>query len=200
MRHQQGTTMAGFIIGLIVGLAIAVIVALFIKGGSPFSDKASKLAELGIPTAEQAADPNRPLYSGKEAARRANQELAKRQSAQDDPLAPLIADIQASSAADNAASASGDAPASEALSTPVAPGTIIYYLQAGAFRAIIDAENTRAKLALLGFDATLSERTTDAGVLHRVRIGPFNQVEDMNQARAKLLDNGIDVAIVRNQK
>ena len=43
-------------------------------------------------------------------------------------------------------------------------------------------------------------KTTDAGVLHRVRMGPFTQVEAMNKVRAKLSENGIDVAVVRNQK
>ena len=76
----------------------------------------------------------------------------------------------------------------------------VYCLQAGAFREMSDAENTRAKLALLGFEAAISDRSTDAGVLHRVRVGPYNGVESMNKARAKLLDSGIDVAIVRNQK
>jgi cell division protein FtsN len=30
----------------------------------------------------------------------------------------------------------------------------------------------RAKLALLGFEANISDRATDTGVLHRVRMGP----------------------------
>jgi cell division protein FtsN len=76
----------------------------------------------------------------------------------------------------------------------------IYFLQAGAFRELSDAENTRAKLALLGFEAAITDRSTDGGVLHRVRVGPYNGVESMNKARAKLLDSGIDVAIVRNQR
>lgn len=76
----------------------------------------------------------------------------------------------------------------------------IYYLQAGAFHDMADAESTRGKLALLGFEAAISDRSTDAGVLHRVRIGPFNQLEAMNRARTKLSENGIDVAVVRNQK
>jgi cell division protein FtsN len=76
----------------------------------------------------------------------------------------------------------------------------VYYLQAGAFRDMSDAEATRAKLALLGFEAAISDRSSDSGVLHRVRLGPFGQVEAVNKARAKLLDSGIDVAIVRNQK
>jgi cell division protein FtsN len=79
-------------------------------------------------------------------------------------------------------------------------GEYVYYLQAGAFRDMSDAEATRAKLALLGFEAAISDRPSDSGVLHRVRLGPYNQVESMNKARAKLLDSGVDVAIVRNQR
>ena len=63
-----------------------------------------------------------------------------------------------------------------------------------------DAESARAKLALLGFEANISDRSTDAGVLHRVRTGPYNSVEAMNKVRAKLSENGIDVAVIRNQK
>lgn len=76
----------------------------------------------------------------------------------------------------------------------------VYYLQAGAFREVADAESARAKLALLGFEASVSDRTTDTGVLHRVRMGPYNQVEAMNKVRTKLSENGVDVAVVRNQK
>jgi cell division protein FtsN len=43
-----------------------------------------------------------------------------------------------------------------------AAGEYIYYLQAGAFRDMSDAENTRAKLALLGFEAAISDRTATA--------------------------------------
>jgi cell division protein FtsN len=63
-----------------------------------------------------------------------------------------------------------------------------------------DAEATRAKLALLGFEAAISDRNSDSGVLHRVRLGPFAHQEAANKARAKLLDSGIVVATVRNQK
>lgn len=75
-----------------------------------------------------------------------------------------------------------------------------YFLQAGAFREAGDAENTRAKLALLGFEARITERPSDTGTLYRVRIGPFTQLETMNRMRSKLTDNGIDAAVVRTAK
>jgi cell division protein FtsN len=76
----------------------------------------------------------------------------------------------------------------------------IYYLQAGAFRNMEEAQSTRARLALLGFEASVTERNTDNGVLHRVRVGPFPDQGAMNRVRARMTENGIDVAVVRNQK
>ncbi|HEU4376477.1 MAG TPA: SPOR domain-containing protein [Telluria sp.] len=215
-HRQQGNTLTGMIIGLIVGLAIAVAVALAItKGSTPFTDKA-KTGKPPEPTAGQVTDPNKPLYGSKDAAREANKHFADKPAAaaaapDADPLAKVIAGLKdpadVKAEAKEARTAAADAPAPHELARVAVARTdaagddkVIYFLQAGAFREVSDAENVRAKLALLGFEAAISDRASDAGVLHRVRIGPFNQVEAMNKARAKLIDGGVDVAIVRNQK
>lgn len=204
-RRQHGNTLTGFIIGLVVGLAIAVVVAIVItKGATPFTDKSGKLGKLGEPTAGQVADPNKPMYGNKDAARQANKEIIERHKPSDDPLGDAVAAMSAG--AKPAAAAAGAAPAAAAAAAPApapAPAAeekITYFLQAGAFRDMDDAENTRAKLALLGFEAAISEKPGDNGSLYRVRIGPFAQADAMNKARSKLLDSGIDVAIVKNQK
>ncbi len=202
LQRQRGNTLTGVIIGLIVGLVIAVIVALVItKGATPFTDKSGKLGKMGEPTAGQAADPNKPLYGNKEAARQANKEITEKVKPADDPLGAAVAamDAPAAKPAPAAAPAPTAAPPAAAAGAPV-EDRVIFYLQAGAFRETTDAENTRAKLALLGFEASISEKANDSGVLHRVRVGPYADVESMNKARAKLIDSGIDVAIVRNQK
>ena len=231
LPRQRGNTLTGVIIGLIVGLIIAVAVALLItKGATPFTDKSGKAGKMNDPSADQIADPNRPLYGNKEAARQANKEIAGKQK-QDDPLGDAVKAMDKPSETPTVvAAAPATAPAAPAAVKPapetrvaevkpapeakladasnVAPKPVVaesvdsvtYYLQAGAFREIDDAENTRAKLALLGFEASISEKPNESGVLHRVRVGPFPQVESMNRARAKLIDSGIDVAIVKNQK
>ncbi|UOD33047.1 SPOR domain-containing protein [Massilia violaceinigra] len=216
-KHQQGNTLTGIVIGLIVGLVIAVAVALAItKGATPFTDKAGKAGKMTEPTAGQAADPNKPLYGNKDAARAANKQITEKPKAatpaEADPLGAAIANMKEKPAPEPApapkpaptqvaaAPVQGTAQNVTPSSAEPADDKITYYLQAGAFREVGDAENTRAKLALLGFEAVISERANDSGVLHRVRIGPFGQVESMNKARAKLVDAGIDVAIVRNQK
>jgi cell division protein FtsN len=203
--RQRGNTLTGIIIGLVVGLAIAVVVALMItKGSTPFTDKSGKLSKMGEPTADQVADPNKPLYGNKEAALKANKEITGKKPS-DDPLGDAVAAMDntaapAPKAAEVKVAPTPPAPAAAAAPEVAAEEKIIYFLQAGAFRDIDDAENTRAKLALLGFEAAISEKTNDSGLLYRVRIGPFQQIENMNKARAKLIDSGIDVAIVKNQK
>jgi cell division protein FtsN len=216
--RQRGSTLTGLIIGLIVGLGIAVAVALTItKGASPFTDKTVKAGRPADPAPGQAQDPNKPMYANRDAAREANKELTEKAAtrtngapaapadarpADADPLGQAIAAMKDATPAkpeaktDTRAAPASPAPAPAAAAT----GDYVYYLQAGAFRDLSDAEATRAKLALLGFEAAISDRTSDSGVLHRVRLGPYNQVEAMNKARAKLLDSGVDVAIVRNQR
>ena len=222
-RRQQGNTLVGIIIGLVIGLGIAVVVALVItKGASPFTDKSGKAGKSAEPTAGQIADPNKPMYGNKEAARDFSKEpreivtptqpAAPAPAPAQQPKAPppdalqeLIGTLKDKPAPKTPAAAPA-APAPQAKAdvkeakADAASDKWIYYLQAGAFHDMSDAESTRGKLALLGFEAAISDRSTDAGVLHRVRVGPFNQLEAMNRARTKLSENGIDVAVVRNQK
>lgn len=228
-RRQQGNTLVGIIIGLVIGLGIAVVVALVItKGASPFTDKSGKAGKSAEPTAGQIADPNKPMYGNKEAAKEAARDFSKEPReivTPTQPVAPAPAPATAQqpkapppdalqeligtlkdkpapktpTAAPAATAPQAKADTKEAKAD-AASDKWIYYLQAGAFHDMSDAESTRGKLALLGFEAAISDRSTDAGVLHRVRVGPFNQLEAMNRARTKLSENGIDVAVVRNQK
>lgn len=224
-RRQQGNTLVGIIIGLVIGLGIAVVVALVItKGSSPFTDKSGRAGKSAEPTAGQIADPNKPMYGNKEAAKEAARDFSREPreiASPTQPAAPAPAPAQQPKAPPPdalqeligtlkdkpAPKTPAAAPAPQARAETKAEAKAdaagdkwIYYLQAGAFHDMADAESTRGKLALLGFEAAISDRSTDAGVLHRVRIGPFNQLEAMNRARTKLSENGIDVAVVRNQK
>ncbi|NVE00857.1 SPOR domain-containing protein [Massilia sp. BJB1822] len=230
VQRQQGNTLVGIIIGLVIGLGIAVVVALMItKGQSPFTDRASKSGKASEPAAGQISDPNKPMYGNKDATREAAKDFAREEAKapvvretpaatpapapavakeapkappQPDPLQQVVDRIEAQNAPKTAAKAPAAGAAAAPAAAPAAAGDEkwVYYLQAGAFREAADAENTRAKLALMGFEATVSDRTTDTGVLHRVRMGPFTQVEAMNKVRSKLSENGVDVAVVRNQR
>ena len=208
--RQQGNTLIGLIIGLVVGLVIAVIVALAItKGGTPFTDKLGKSGKSSEPSANQATDPNQPMY-GKVAKPPATASAppAAVQPSQQDALQQLMANLQPEPTPPKPATRIEPKPATAVNPAAPAPAAraeasddkFVYYLQAGAFRNMTEAENTRARLALLGFEAAVTDRNTDNGLLHRVRVGPFGGLEAMNRTRAKMTENGIDVAVVRNQK
>lgn len=193
-RRQQGNTLIGLIIGLVIGLVIAVIVALAItKGGSPFTDKMGKTGKTSEPTSGQVTDPNQPMY-GKVVkppiAEIPQQQPLPQQPPEQDPLQQLMSNLQPDPAP----------PARPAPKPDAGDDKFVYYLQAGAFRNMDEAENTRARLALMGFEATVTDRNTDNGVLHRVRLGPFGGLDAMNRVRAKMTENGVDTAVVRNQK
>jgi cell division protein FtsN len=215
-NRQQGGTVLGIIIGLVIGLGIALAVALAItKTPMPFTNKMGKPEKAPGANASQISDPNKPLYGNRTPAKEAARDFAKpvpsnapAQAADTAPdgkpavvdLSPppntakkpdaKAAEIKISDGKDDKAAAKTDNPDDKWS----------YYLQAGAVREQTDAENTRAKLALMGVEARISERLSENGTLYRVRVGPFGQLEAMNRVRGKLSDNGVDVAVVRISK
>lgn len=73
-----------------------------------------------------------------------------------------------------------------------------YYLQAGSFKNAEDAENLKAKLAMLGIEAYVqSADLSEKGMWHRVRVGPFTKISDINQARASLLQSGVNANLIK---
>lgn len=70
-------------------------------------------------------------------------------------------------------------------------------LQAGSFQDESDAENLRARLALLGLDASVrSKDIPGKGVWHRVMVGPLNKQEDIDRVKATLQQNGITPTVL----
>ena len=75
-----------------------------------------------------------------------------------------------------------------------------YFIQAGAFRTPEDAEQQRAKLSLIGFQARVTEREQAGRTVYRVRLGPFDRKDDADKAKEKLDGNAIETALVRVQR
>lgn len=73
-------------------------------------------------------------------------------------------------------------------------------LQLGSFASVADAENLKAKLALLGAEAHIQTASVpDKGVRYRVRLGPYKSEDDMNRARSFLKQNNMDGTPMRAQ-
>jgi len=74
------------------------------------------------------------------------------------------------------------------------------YLQLGAFQHENEADNLKAKLALLGIEAKIqSVNVPDKGLVHRVRVGPFGSAAEADRMRGQLKQSGIDAAPVKSE-
>ena len=198
-RRQSGNTLTGIIIGLVIGLSIAVIVALVInKASTPFTNKNGKSDKADIPLT-QMQDPNKPLYGNMDAVSQAAKEVAASKAAENTKPTDALS-AAANAAAPASVAAVSTAPVTAASKPEVADDKYIYYLQVGAFKEVADAESARAKLAMIGVEANVSDKASDNGVLHRVRVGPFDSFDGMNKMRAKLSENSVETAVVRSAK
>ncbi len=193
MKAQRGGFVVGLVIGLLIGLAVALAVALYVtKVPVPFINKVPQR------TADQDAaemqrnktwDPNAGLATKPAARPAAPGGSASPSPAPAAPAAPAVAVVPAPAAA----------PAARAASKPGAP-TLIYFAQAGAFTRSDDAEAQRAKLALLGVDAKLSEREQAGRTVYRVRVGPFDGRAQADAAIDKLQAAGVESTLVRVER
>lgn len=181
-RAGRGGALAGFLVGLVTGLALAVLVAMFVtRAPIPFIDKGGRSpGHIFEPKSlADAPDPNRTLNERGFSV----------------PAGPGGGTSQDTGSASSAVVPGSPDPA--ARSAAAIDGGQQYLLQAGAFRSSPEAENMKVRLALIGFEAQVSDVRVDGRTLYRVRIGPYAQPDAMNRARARLAENGIEVSVVR---
>lgn len=212
MSFQKGGFAMGLVAGLLIGLALALGVALYItKAPVPFVNKVpQRTAEQDKAETERNRDwdPNAAL-GGKAAARAASAAASgaaatlppfpASAAAATAPVAPA-ASAPAKPARDPAAILAGEAPASAARSTGAAPEPFVYFVQAGAFTRNEDAEQQRAKLAMVGHTAKITEREQAGRMMYRVRLGPFPSRNEADGLQVKLQEQGIESQIVRVEK
>jgi len=222
---QRGGFIIGMVIGLLLGLSIALGVALYVtKAPNPFVTKVPA-RQPGQDAAETERnrnwDPNSAL-AGKNPAPLAASTPAAGPGGVLPPIAalpptltpPTVIDpavpgasaarpttrpAAGASAPTGVAAASAPSPrASQALAAGTDPFS--YFVQAGAFARSEDAEQQRARLAMLGVESRLTEREQGGRTVYRVRVGPFDKKDEADAAKEKLGDAGVDSALVRVQR
>ena len=73
-----------------------------------------------------------------------------------------------------------------------------YFLQVGAFQTVQEADNVKAKLALLGIEAIVqTANIPEKGTLHRVRVGPFTDINQINKAKNELNESGFKTDLIK---
>lgn len=201
-----GSVFAGLIIGLCLGVAIAVAAALYLnKTPNPFGNKSS---------ANPAPQPSAPSSSGA----RQPEVMAPSGGSKQAPVEAVPPAPHGKPATSSPAQQQDDRfkfyemlpeqgkepkPNTAAKPADATPPALVQpakgsYLQVGAFQTEKDADNLKAKLALLGMEATIqTSEVTGKGLLHRVRVGPLAGAEDIDRVRAQLKVNGIDSALVK---
>jgi cell division protein FtsN len=74
-----------------------------------------------------------------------------------------------------------------------------YILQAGAFQASGQAEELKAKIALLGLGARVESARIGGKTVYRVRMGPYGTAGELADAKRKLAAGGLSAMAVRTQ-
>lgn len=212
-----GGTLIGFVVGLLVGLGIALAVAVYVtRVPIPFVERnVSRNAGQDALEAERNIgwNPNKALNGGAtpapapapapEAAGAIvvppadGKGLPPVSAGAGQPSADPLGDLAQSRLGTPAATA----PVAAAGAVP-APGAdpFIYFVQAGAYRSPDDAESQRARLAMLGINADVTEREQSGRTVYRVRVGPFNQKALADLTQEQLEVNGVEAALVRIQR
>ena len=215
-KQQRGGTVVGFILGVIVGLGGALAVAVYVtKVPVPFLNKnGTRAPDQDAVEAQRNKnwDPNAPLY-GKNPARPVAPAPAPEGAAVAPPAAVATPEASTTAAPAPRAPASrpeaaapsadplGDLARAKSKAEPAAGvDPFEYFVQAGAFRSQQDADAQRAKLAMLGWEARVSERETNGRTVFRVRVGPFGKRDDAESLKEKLDGAGVDAALVRVQR
>jgi cell division protein FtsN len=175
-RGGGHSLLVGILIGLVLGLGIALGVAWYInKAPSPF------LSRPASPPAGEKVMPSTP---------RSDENTAR--SPETRPrfdFYKILPGIEEPAT---------DQQLKDAQKASPAASKEAFFLQAGAFQSAADADNLKARLALLGVEATIQAAAVpDKGVWHRVRIGPYTSVEDLSRTRDALKQNGVETTLIK---
>lgn len=87
---------------------------------------------------------------------------------------------------------------SEPKAAAAEPDADSYLLQVGSFRSKSDAEQVKARLALLGVVARIQTVTVNGATWHRVRVGPVKGARQADEMRNRLAANGIDSLVMKS--
>jgi len=174
-KKTGGGVFVGIIIGLMLGAVFAAGVAWYLTRSNPFAEQQSST------TANDGQAPLTPkVLPGKPG---------------DRPLEkPEFDFYKILPKGDGSVDIPTDGKAADTQAKPVEK----LYLQVGAFEDPTEADNLKARLALMGVEASVQRgESAAAGTVHRVRLGPYARLDDLNQVRAELARAGIDSTLVR---
>ena len=197
-RKSGGGTLIGLFVGLVIGVLVAAGVVWYIhKTPVPFSNKTPPSAPSAPQQQQQPGTPAAPLaLPGKpgdpvpQSSDKPRFDFYKILPGNSEAIPDPKPAEGKSGEPKQADGTKGKDGTEAALKEPV-------YLQTGSFQNASDADNQKAKLAMMGAEATIHQVMLQDKVWYRVRLGPFRKVEDVNAMRAELARQGIDANVVK---
>jgi cell division protein FtsN len=177
---RQGSLVVGIVVGMVLGLGIALGVAWYLnRGPSPFvpPDRAARPDTPAPAPAVQGLPQDAPPKPVAKADTKPRFEFYKILPGKEEPVTTPqeIKKVE-------------EQPA----------GKVALYVQAGAFQNAADADNLKARLALMGVVASVQTAAIpDRGTWHRVRAGPFRSVGEASKVQERLKQNGIETVLIR---
>ena len=197
-RKSGGGTLIGLFVGLVIGVLVAAGVVWYIhKTPVPFSNKTPPSAPPAPQQQQQPGTPPAPLaLPGKpgdpvpQSSDKPRFDFYKILPGNSEAIPDPKPAEGKSGEPKQADGTKGKDGTEAALKEPV-------YLQTGSFQNASDADNQKAKLAMMGAEATIHQVMLQDKVWYRVRLGPVRKVEDVNAMRAELARQGIDANVVK---
>src|SRR5262245_33947037 len=195
-KSSEGSFVLGIFVGLLIGLAVALDVAFYLnRTPVPFTVAKPK-DEKAAPAGKSPAIPGLPQGAA------AGTQTAAAPSGTEKPkfdfykiLPGAEETVSEKELRDRLKAAKSQPPGQQEASKDV------YFIQAGSFQNPADADNQKARLAILGFESSVEPANLpDKGTWYRVRLGPYKKVEEINKVRQQLAQNGIDASLVKTKE
>lgn len=174
-RKKSNPILTGLGLGVAVSLVVALVIIFFLKPGEPDPGSTSTSTDVRAVTQPAKPQPAQTLGSAANKTEKPRFDFYTILPGLEEPISEQ--DIQQASASKDPTN---------------------YYLQAGSFQVSEEADNLKAKLALLGIEARVETATIpEKGVWYRVRVGPFDSVSDFTKMRETLAQNGVTASPVK---
>jgi cell division protein FtsN len=181
-KRSAGGFLFGLFVGVVIGLGVSLMIAFylnrtpvpFITGKPKPPEKDAKAPAIaGLPqTASTPAAPEKPKFDFYKILPGAEEPVSERE-------------------------------LRERMRTSRTPGQQdvskdVYFIQAGSFQNPADADNQKARLAILGFESSVEPANLpDKGTWYRVRMGPYQKLDEINRIRQSLAQAGIEASLVK---
>jgi len=179
-RRSEGGFLLGMFVGVVLGLAVALGIAFYLnKSPMPF--------QTAKPTKSDKDGGKAPAIAGLPQGSSVPQ-LPEKPKFDFYSILPKEEPVTEKELRDKARTARGQQEISKD----------VYFIQAGSFQNPAEADNQKARLAILGFESSVEPANLpDKGTWYRVRMGPYSKVEEINRVRQALAQSGIEASLVK---